>query len=479
MAWRCSGKTNLELVHNLANAGIITKKRVEEVMKQIDRGKYAPHRPYNDSPQPIGFNATISAPHMHAHALELLEDKLLPGNRALDVGSGSGYLLACFAQMVGPQGKAVGMESPSTIDTTNLNIILGIEHIPELLELSKKNIASDHPEFLSDGWVDLVVGDGRNGFAKDAPYDAIHVGAAANPVPQALLDQLAPGGRMIIPVGPEMSEQVLYSYDKDQEGRVHKRKLMGVIYVPLTDYERQDINSILNLIPEHEQTRVQKFRFHDDKLRCLSGQLLIRNAMSQLTGLPWKNIEISRSKTGKPYLNSNDHNVVFNISHHGLYAIIAFSQSVTSIGVDITRFEVPKQPLHEFYAAFNTVFTASEWTRINSVGESQDSLSRLQAFFMYWCAKEAYVKYLGEGLGAELLKIEIEIQFEEFEKGGYLRLDENATIRFKGEKIDCVLYRGVMDQDHYVVVVAEKTQASILDYEIVMLSVQELVAEQI
>lgn len=73
-------------------------------MLSVDRGHYSKSNPYMDSPQGIGFGVTISAPHMHAHALELLKDQLTTGTRALDVGSGSGYLTACMAVMLGPKG---------------------------------------------------------------------------------------------------------------------------------------------------------------------------------------------------------------------------------------------------------------------------------------------------------------------------------------------------------------------------------------
>ncbi len=220
MAWRSSGKTHTQLLSNLKEYKIIQTERVHGVMAKVDRGEFSRQSPYVDSPQSIGHGVTISAPHMHAYALELLKDRLQPGMRVLDVGSGSGYLTACFALMVGPGGTVVG-----------------IEHVDELVRTSEENVKKSHEYLLTSGRLKFVVGDGRKGYAPEGPYDAIHVGAAAPTLPPALVDQLAPGGRLIIPVGKH--SQSLEQIDKAKDGTVSREKLMGVRYVPLTDREKQ------------------------------------------------------------------------------------------------------------------------------------------------------------------------------------------------------------------------------------------------
>eukprot|EP00850_Spirogloea_muscicola_P001722 SM000006S19487 [mRNA] locus=s6:1055535:1056492:- [translate_table: standard] len=224
MAWLASGRSNGELVQQLARLGVLSSRRAAAVMAAVDRGLFVPPScpAYADSPQPIGFNATISAPHMHALCLELLEDHLArPGARALDVGAGSGYLAACFATMVGDAGKTIG-----------------VEHIPELVESARASVGrSAAAPLLEKGALELHCADGREGWAACAPYDAIHVGAAAESIPPALVDQLAVGGRLVVPVGT--ASQELRVIDKLPDGSLRNSVAAGVRYVPLTSRSAQ------------------------------------------------------------------------------------------------------------------------------------------------------------------------------------------------------------------------------------------------
>ncbi|OBZ81984.1 Protein-L-isoaspartate(D-aspartate) O-methyltransferase [Choanephora cucurbitarum] len=215
MAWRCSA-----LIENLANASILKNPRVISAMKKVDRKDFCPRDPYEDSPQTIGYAATISAPHMHGYALDQLEPFLQPGMK----GSGSGYLCACMAEMVGPTGK-----------------VIGIEHIPELVTSSTRNLNKNYRDQMESKQIEIIEGDGREGYEKEAPYDCIHVGAAAPTTPEALIQQLKSPGRkyirLFVPVGTDSQHIVLY--DKDEHGNVSEKKWLGVMYIPLTDAKKQ------------------------------------------------------------------------------------------------------------------------------------------------------------------------------------------------------------------------------------------------
>ncbi|CAN0900878.1 Protein-L-isoaspartate O-methyltransferase 1 [Linum grandiflorum] len=118
--------------------------------------------------------------------------------------------------MVGPEGRAIG-----------------VDHIPELVATSIKNVEkSAAASLLKDAHTD-----GRQGWPEFAPYNAIHVGAAAPEIPQPLIDQLKPGGRMVIPVGNIFQE--LKVVDKNQDGSISVRSETSVRYIPLTDKDAQ------------------------------------------------------------------------------------------------------------------------------------------------------------------------------------------------------------------------------------------------
>ncbi len=198
-------------------------------MTAVDRAHFCPEPQfaYEDSPQTIGHGATISAPHMHASAAESLLPYLKSQKdcSVLDIGSGSGYLTAVLANLVG-DGQTSGK-------------VVGIEHIDPLARIAKANFekSAEGRAMLESGKVQFVVGDGRKGYKNAGPYDAIHVGAAAKEMHSELVEQLKSPGRMFIPVEDEggYGSQYIWVVDKDEKGEVRRRRDMGVRYVPLTD----------------------------------------------------------------------------------------------------------------------------------------------------------------------------------------------------------------------------------------------------
>lgn len=163
---------------------------------------------------------------MHAYALEWLWESLSKkrdeddGRRTiLDVGCGSGYLVACLAKL--SEGRRYR--------------VFGIDHVKELVDLSKRNVSKGNPDITER--TTILLRDGFKGLEEEGPFDAIHVGAAAPVLPKTLVSQLRPGGRMIIPVGTD--EQKIYAVDKKLDGGVEMIPLLDVRYIPLTTPERQ------------------------------------------------------------------------------------------------------------------------------------------------------------------------------------------------------------------------------------------------
>ncbi|NJE29656.1 protein-L-isoaspartate(D-aspartate) O-methyltransferase [Thermococcus sp. 18S1] len=160
-----------------------------------------------DEPLPIPAGQTISAPHMVAIMLELAE--LEPGMNVLEIGTGSGWNAALIAELV--KGD-----------------VYTVERIPELVEFARRNLERAGVEN-----VHVFLGDGTKGFPPKAPYDRIIVTAGAPKIPEPLIEQLKPGGMLIIPVGGYHLWQDLYIVTKGENGRIRKKRWGGVAFVPL------------------------------------------------------------------------------------------------------------------------------------------------------------------------------------------------------------------------------------------------------
>lgn len=164
---------------------------------------------YEDMPLPIGYGQTISQPSLVAWMTELLE--LEPGDKVLEIGTGSGYQAAILAELGYVE-------------------VYSIEIVPELYERCSELLGIKGLGYLE---INLMQGDGYYGWEDHAPYDAIIVTAAPDHIPQPLVAQLADGGRMVIPVGPPGGYQVLWLLERAGD-EVRQSEVMGVAFVPLT-----------------------------------------------------------------------------------------------------------------------------------------------------------------------------------------------------------------------------------------------------
>jgi protein-L-isoaspartate(D-aspartate) O-methyltransferase len=165
---------------------------------------------YGDHPLPIEAGQTISQPYIVALMIEAAEVR--PGDRVLEVGAGSGYAAAVMSRIAGQ--------------------VIGIERQPELVEIARERL-----QRLGYDNVEVVEGDGTRGWPDKAPYDAILAAASGSHVPQPLVDQLAPGGRLVMPVGGRAWIQQLVKLTKLADGRTRQENLGEVRFVPLIGEE--------------------------------------------------------------------------------------------------------------------------------------------------------------------------------------------------------------------------------------------------
>jgi protein-L-isoaspartate(D-aspartate) O-methyltransferase len=179
-------------------------------MRAVPRHEFVPpaERPYayQDTPLPIGQEQTISQPAVVAFMTEVIGPR--PGLRVLEVGTGSGYQAAVLA------------ETGARVWTIEIFRVLADEARARLARLGYGGVVVRH-------------GDGYAGWAEEAPFDAIVVTAGADSIPPALLEQLAPGGRLVMPVGDPRLDQELVLVEKDRDGRIVSKRLLPVRFVPL------------------------------------------------------------------------------------------------------------------------------------------------------------------------------------------------------------------------------------------------------
>jgi protein-L-isoaspartate(D-aspartate) O-methyltransferase len=188
----------------------ITNRQVLESMAEVPRHEFVPEdqrpRAYGDFPLPIGYGQTISQPYIVAFMTQALEPK--PEDRVLEIGTGSGYQAAVLSRLV------------AHVYTLEIVAPLARRAAADLARLGFTNVT-------------VRAGDGHRGWPEEAPFDAIIVTCAPNNIPPALVEQLAEGGRMVIPVGEMTAEQNLHVLRK-VGGQLERRAVLPVRFVPMT-----------------------------------------------------------------------------------------------------------------------------------------------------------------------------------------------------------------------------------------------------
>lgn len=202
-----------QMVERQLRARDISDPKVLEVMGRVPRHEFVPdeldHQAYDDHPLPIGHGQTISQPYIVALMTQLARPR--PDARALDIGTGSGYQAAILAELC--------------------KEVYSIEIVEPLADEARRRLAR-----LGYKNVTVRTGDGYRGWPEHAPFDLIIVAAAPDHIPQPLVDQLAPGGRMVLPVGSYPQDLVVV--EKKENGQVERRSVAPVMFVPMTGEAR-------------------------------------------------------------------------------------------------------------------------------------------------------------------------------------------------------------------------------------------------
>ena len=205
-----------EMIAEQIEARGVRDPRVLEALRAVPREEFVPEEleaeAFADRPLPIGHGQTISQPYIVAIMTEMLESG--ENDRVLEIGTGSGYQAAVLSQL------AKKVYSIEVVEP------LGLEAKERLQRLGYEN-------------VEVRIGDGYKGWPAEAPFDRIILTAAPPEIPQALIDQLAPGGRLVAPEGHRWGMQYLITINKDEKGRIKRKRGEPVRFVPMVHGEEK------------------------------------------------------------------------------------------------------------------------------------------------------------------------------------------------------------------------------------------------
>jgi protein-L-isoaspartate(D-aspartate) O-methyltransferase len=200
-----------EMVRFQVEQGGIDSRKVLDAMRKVPRHLFIPESrragAYGDYPVPVGYGQTISQPYIVGTMTQLLD--VQPEDRVLEIGTGSGYQAAILAEICGE--------------------VVTIEIVDELARSGAKRL-----EKMGYKNITVLSGDGYLGYPPRAPYDKIIITAAVEPVPPPLIEQLAPGGKLVVPLGSPGWGQDLTVMEKNEDGTLAERKILPVCFVPFT-----------------------------------------------------------------------------------------------------------------------------------------------------------------------------------------------------------------------------------------------------
>lgn len=199
------------LVESLTRSGYLHNDLLIEAFEHVGRAEFLPDcfedEAQADIPLPIGHGQMSPQPSTVAVMLEVLDPR--PGDRILHIGSGTGWTAGLLAYVVGDEGKVVAFEA-----------------LEEISRECRQNL--DKFEFVKSSRVECLVGEGKNGYSADAPYDRVLVAASAEEIPPALREQLKLGGKMVIPIHNKLSY-----FEKRSESDLYREEFPGFVFMPL------------------------------------------------------------------------------------------------------------------------------------------------------------------------------------------------------------------------------------------------------
>ena len=210
-------------------------------------------------------------------------------------------------------------------------------------------------------------------------------------------------------------------------------------------------------VQKEEKEKIGKFVFKKDAKPSMIGRLMIRKYINDFFNIPYNHIELSRDINGKPILDNNDNNIMFNISHQGDFVVLAGEYGNIKLGIDVMKMEYSGgKEINDFFRIMKSNFSNEEWSTIRS------SPNELNMFFRLWTLKESYVKAIGTGITIDLSKISFKIKTSTLSENCIT----NDTALYINGKLEnnWQFQETLLDHSHCVSVALNYHQTSYINY---------------